>query len=45
MVRLHEGLAAGVSPAVAVRDSRVAVSGLGSNHAAAAASFQCFGAG
>ena len=45
MVRLHAGLATGASPAVAARDARVAVRGLAPRHAAAAASFTCFGKG
>ena len=45
MVHLHRQLAAGTTPAQALRDARRAVGGLGPSHAAAAASFQCFGAG
>ncbi len=45
MRRLHAGLAGGGSPAVALRDARVAVRDDGFAQAAAAASVLCFGRG
>lgn len=45
MVRLHEGLASGVGVAESLRDARAAAATRGGRHAAAAASFLCFGAG
>jgi len=45
MVRLHQQLVAGIPPARALRNARLAVRDLGPSHAAVAASFLCFGAG
>ncbi len=45
MVDVHRGLAAGTGAAEALRDARVSAASAGGAHAAAAASFLCFGAG